>query len=263
MKLEIETHQGGGCRLLVHAEHTMKNKILKKYIHSLVVLAAVAPFASYASAYTPATFGNAEAILSQNVNLPSSFGEGVKTVAVYCQADVMTTGNINSVDCYENSPLVSMQAITESAIKSATFLPAAIDGKAVPVRMQFRVVYSIGGTQAPIVLLPNLGTLQAKYGAHYSAPQERLDTSDWYANYSTKEHGDGKLFFAEGKMTRVMATIEADGKVETVSTIEAALRKQADAENIANALKKSQFIPGFVENKPTAMHYIAAVNYSK
>ncbi len=241
----------------------MTNIILKKLIRSLAILAAAAPFASYATAYTPAKFGNAVDTLSKQITLPASFGEGVKTVAVYCQADVLTSGNINAVTCYENSPLVSMQNVTESALKSATFEPATIDGKTVPVRMQLRVVYSLGGTQAPIVLLPNLGTLQAQYGTNYYAPQERLDTSDWYANYTTKEHGDGKLFFAEGKTTRVMANIEADGKVETVSTIEAALRKQADAANIESSLKKSKFIPGFVENKPTAMHYIAVVNYQK
>lgn len=239
------------------------NNIPKKMIRSLLIIATIAPIASYASAYTPAKFGNAEAVLSKQITLPNSFGEGVKTVSVYCQADVMATGNINAATCYENSPLVSMQKVTESALKSATFTPASVDGKAVPVRMQLRVVYSLSGTQAPIVMLPNLGTLQAQYGTHYYAPQERLDTSDWYANYSTKEHGDGKLFFAEGKTTRVMANIEADGKVETVSTIEAALRKKADAASIESSLKKSKFIPGFVEEKPTAMHYIAVVNYQK
>ncbi len=241
----------------------MTKIILKNLIRSLAILAAAAPFASYATAYTPANFGNAVDTLSKQITLPASFGEGVKTVAVYCQADVLTSGNINAVTCYENSPLVSMQKVTESALKSATFEPATIDGTAVPVRMQLRVVYSLGGTQAPIVLLPNLGTLQSQYGTNYYAPQERLDTNDWYANYTTKERGDGKLFFAEGKTTRVMANIEADGKVETVSTIEAALRKQADAASIESSLKKSKFIPGFVENKPTAMHYIAVVNYKK
>ena len=241
----------------------MTNNILKKYFRSLAILAAVTPLASYATAYTPAKFGNAADTLSKQITLPASFGEGVKTVSVYCQADVLTSGNINAVTCYENSPLVSMQKTTESALKSSTFEPATIDGKAVSVRMQLRVVYSLGGTQAPIVLLPNLGTLQAQYGTYYYAPQERLDTNDWYANYTTKERGDGKLFFAEGKTTRVMANIEADGRVETVSTLEAALRKQADATSIENSLKKSKFIPGFVENKPTAMHYIAVVNYQK
>lgn len=241
----------------------MTNTILKKMIRSLVMLAAIAPLASYAAAYTPAKFGNAEKTLSKQITLPTSFGEGVRTVAVYCQADVLTSGLINNVNCYESSPKVSMQKVTESALKSSTFEPATIDGKAVPVRMQMRVVYSLGGTQAPIVLLPNLGTLQAKYGTHYYAPQERLDTSDWYAHYSTKERGDGKLFFADGKMTRVMANIEADGKVETVSTLEAAMRKQSDAANIESALKKSKFIPGFVQDTPTAMHYIAVVNYKK
>ncbi len=160
----------------------MTNTILKKMIRSLVMLAAIAPLASYAAAYTPAKFGNAEETLSKQITLPTSFGEGVRTVAVYCQADVLTSGLINNVNCYENSPKVSMQKVTESALKSSTFEPATIDGKAVPVRMQMRVVYSLGGTQAPIVLLPNLGTLQAKYGTHYYAPQERLDTSDWYAH---------------------------------------------------------------------------------
>lgn len=236
---------------------------LKKIIHSLAIIAVAAPLASYAAAYTPAKFGNAEETLSKQITLPTSFGEGIKTVAVYCQADVLTSGLINNVSCYENSPLVSMQKVTESALTSATFEPATIDGKNVPVRMQMRVVYSLGGTQAPIVLLPNLGTLQAKYGTHYYAPQERLDTSDWYAQYTTKERGDGKLFFANGKITRVMANIEANGNVETVSTLEAAMRKQADAANIESALKKSKFIPGFVQDTPTAMHYIAVVNYKK
>lgn len=241
----------------------MTNNILKKLIRSLAILAAAAPFASYAAAYTPAKFGNAVDTLNKQITLPASLGEGVKTAAVYCQADVMTTGNVNAVTCYEHGALVSMNKVTESALKSATFEPATIDGKAVPVRMQLRVVYSLGGTQAPIMLLPNLGTLQAKHGADYYAPQERLDTGDWYTHYTSKDRGDGKLFFAKRKNTRVMANVEADGRVETVSTIEAALRKQADASNIESALKKSRFIPGFVENKPTAMHYIAVVNYQK
>lgn len=241
----------------------MTNNILKKLIRSLAILAAAAPFASYATAYTPAKFGNAQETLGKQITLPASFGENLKTVSVYCQADVMTTGNINEVICYEHGAIVSMQKVTESALKSATFEPATIDGKAIPVRMQLRVVYSLGGTQAPIVLLPNLGTLQAKHGPEYYAPQERLDTGNWYSHYAAKDGGDGKIFFAEGKTTRVMANVEADGKVETVSTIEAALRKQTDAGNIESALKKSRFVPGFVENKPTAMHYIAVVNYQK
>ncbi|MBK8185842.1 MAG: hypothetical protein IPK77_00465 [Cellvibrio sp.] len=240
---------------------------MKKTIFALLrpiaMIGCLIPLASYATAYSPANFGNAVETLKKSVTLPSSFGEGVKTVAVYCQADVMTTGNINQVTCYENSPLVSMQAITESALQSATFNPASVDGNNVPVRMQFRVVYSLNNSQAPITLLANLGTLQAQYGADYVAPQERLDQGSWYVQYSTETRGTGKPFFADAKLTRVMATVEVNGGVESVSTIEAALRKQGEANDIQAALKKSQFIPGFVANKPTAMHYIAVVNYKK
>lgn len=239
----------------------MKKTTLKNAMRTLLIMAAMGSVASFAADYTPAKFGEAEATLKKMINLPGSFGEGVKTVAVYCQADVLSTGDLNNVTCYENSPMVSMQASTVTALKSATFTPAKIDGQAIPVRMQFRVVYSITGTQEPIVMLPNLGTLQAQYGVNYYAPQERLDKNDWYVHYSTKGRGDGKLFFADRKVTRVMANIEADGAVESVSTLQAAARKKADAEVIESALKKSRFIPGFVEDKATPMHYIAVVNY--
>lgn len=231
-------------------------------LRPIAMVGLLFPLASYATAFTPASFGNAADTLKKSVNLPSSFGEGVTAVAVYCQADVMTSGNVNQVACYENSPLVSMQALTESALQSATFSPASVDGKNVPVRMQFRVVYSLNSAQ-PVTLLPNLGTLQAQYGANYVAPQERLDQGSWYVAYSNEHRGTGKPFFADAKLTRVMATIEVNGGVESVSTIEAALRKQGDADDIQAALKKSQFIPGFVADKPTAMHYIAVVNYKK
>lgn len=237
--------------------------IVFSILRPLALISTLLPLSVYATAYAPASFGNSVDTLKKSITLPASFGEGVKTVSVYCQADVMTSGNINQVICYENSPLVSMQAITESALQSATFVPASVDGKNVPVRMQFRVVYSLNNSQAPIVLLPNLGTLQAQYGTDYVAPQERLDQGSWYVGYSSDNQNAGKPFFANAKITRVMAKVEVNGGVESVSTIEAALRKKNDADHIESALKKSQFIPGFVANQPTAMHYIAVVNYKK
>lgn len=240
----------------------MKKTILA-FLRPIALIAALLPVTGYATAWSPATFGDAGEVLKKQIALPASFGEGVKTVSVYCQADVMTSGNVNQVTCYENNPLVSMRAVTESALQSATFLPASIDGKTVSVRMQFRVVYSLNNTQAPITLLPNLGTLQAQYGADYVAPQERLDQGSWYVQYSNQNRDSGKPFFADAKITRVMAKVEVNGGVESVNTLEAALRKKDDAANIESALKKSQFIPGFVANKPTAMHYIAVVNYKK
>jgi hypothetical protein len=238
-------------------------KNIKALIFSLALMTGLAPLTTIASTYTPATFGNSIETLARQITLPASLGEKTKTVAVYCQADVLTSGNINAVTCYENNPTVSMQKITESALRSARFEPAKIDGAAVPVRMQLRVIYSVSGTQAPIVLLPNLGTLQEKYGADYYAPQERLDTGDWYAHYAANERADGKLFFAKGKTTRVMADVQVNGTVETVSTLETALRKQGDVNTIESALRKSRFIPGFVANEPKAMQYVAVVSYQK
>ena len=229
----------------------------------MLVLVATTSFASYATAYSPANFGDAQSVLSQKVQVPASFGDRINTLAVYCQADVMTSGALQNLNCIDNGPNDVLLAPTTAALQSATFTPANVDGKAVPVRMQFRVIYSHNEGQAPIMLLPNLGTLQSKYGLTYSAPQERLDKNDWFSAYSEKQGKDAKLFFAKSKVTRIKAEVTSSGKVTSVDTIEAAARKKSDADSISASVRNTRFIPGFVGNKPTDLHYFVVLNYKK
>ena len=78
-------------------------------------------------------------------------------------------------------------------------------------------------------------------------------------------HADSLIFQTEKQLKEFGDKIPADKK----SSIETALNqlkeahKTQDAASIESALKKSKFIPGFVQDKPTAMHYIAVVNYQK
>lgn len=238
----------------------MKSRLTNKVLGSLAILAVVLPFSSSASSmYQPAQFGNAVDQVSQKVVLPETMATDNRTIAVYCQADIAVSGVASNVSCFDKAAYDDLQGQTQRAIEGLAFSPAKVDGEAVPVRMTFRVVYSRNDSQPNVVMLPNLGTLQREHGVHYIAPQERLDQADWYSAYSAS--GNGKPFFNEGRLARIVGDVSADGEVESVRTVEASGRARRDAKVIETALKKSRFIPGFVGENAVDMHYIAVVNY--
>lgn len=243
----------------MHSVHYLKN-VLKAAAAIVFVLPL---FSTAEVSAKPAQFGNALPTLNSQVQLPEAFEGGHTTLAVYCQTDVTANGDLENIQCYQKPKIANLQQQTISALESATFEPAEIDGKPVPVRMQFRVVYSRSGDQPDIVLLPNLGTLQNEYGVDYFAPQERLDGEPWFQQYAKNGWAKGQTFFAEGRLTRVMGVVSPSGEVGKVSTLDARGSGKRDASAVEDALKQSRFIPGFVENQPTEMHYVAVLNYAR
>ncbi len=242
----------------------MQHRSINNLIKSLVLIGFGLPMLSSAEASAkPARFGDALSELTATVALPTEFEGGHKTLAVYCQTDVSVSGDLDNIQCYQNPKIANLQQQTISALEKATFDPAEIDGKAVPVRMQFRVVYSRSGDQPDIVLLPNLGTLQNQHGVSYFAPQERLDQQAWFQQYVKNDWAKGQAFFADGRLTRVMGVVSPNGEVAKVSTLDARGSGKRDASVVEDALKQSRFIPGFVENQPTEMHYVAVLNYAR
>ena len=157
----------------------MQRRSINNVIKSLVLICVGLPMLSSAEASAkPARFGDALSELTATVTLPAEFEGGHKTLAVYCQTDVSISGDLDNIQCYQHPKIANLEQQTVSALEKSTFEPAEIDGKTVPVRMQFRVVYSRSGDQPDIVLLPNLGTLQNQHGVSYFAPQERLDRAE-------------------------------------------------------------------------------------
>lgn len=241
----------------------MQTTLYKKMLSALTIIAAVLPFSSSAETYIPAQFGDAVSQLTAKVNLPDTFEGGFTTIAVYCQTDVATSGMISNTLCYQDNEVANLRQQTLDALDSVSFVPARIDDQAVPVRVQFRVVYSRTGDQPDILMLPNLGTLQAQHGYNYVAPQERLDQQDWFSGYSQNTWAQGKPFFNKGRLTRVIGTVKTNGDVASVSTLDARGKGKRDAAVIETALKQTRFIPGLVNNQLTEMHYIAVLNYAK
>lgn len=242
---------------------TLKIARYKKILGSFAILATSLSFANLSLAqYKPAEFGDASQQLASKITLPASFNEGTSTIAVYCQADVTITGPLTNTLCFESTGNALGQQTT-SALENIIFIPAEDNGQTIPVRMQFRVIYSRSGDQPDIVLLPNLGSLQTQHGYDYSAPQERLDQAAWFENYLADTNGNGKVFFDKGRLTRVIATVKTDGSIASVSTLEARGSGKRDANTIEKLLVSSKFIPGFVDGKATEMHYVAVLNYRK
>lgn len=240
----------------------MKSLLTNKVLGSLAILAVVLPFSSSASSmYQPAKFGDVVDQVSQKVVIPEAMSTDNRTIAVYCQADIATTGVANNVSCFDKAAYDDLQGQTQRALEGLSFTPAMVDGEAVPVRMAFRVVYSRNDAQPNVVMLPNLGTLQREYGVDYVAPQERLDQGDWYSAYNADGKAQGKPFFDDARLARVVADVNADGDVKSVRTVEASGRARRDAKAIETALKQSHFIPGFVGDKAVDMHSIAVINY--
>ncbi len=251
----------------------MKHTAMKPAVRDVVCTKAVCrsfclmllslSFAGHVAAqtYQPATFGDTLDHIEQTVAMPA-LTEDFPVASVYCQADVAIGGTTSNVSCYEKDGFDRLREQTAAALNNRAFIPARVDGREVPVRMHFRVVFADLDGQPPVLLLPNLGTMQSEFGHSYSAPQERLDQPQWYETYRANDWSTGDLFFSsEGTLTRVLALVNEQGETITVRRIEAHGRYKRDAVVIEKALRESRFIPGFANGKPERMKYVAVLNY--
>ena len=234
----------------------MKKTMVKKIVSTLGFAVMALPMVVSAQSYKSASFGFTGSELASQVEVSQA-------AVLYCKADVLVSGEAEAVKCFDKTANAALEADTERSVKKLAFNVAEVDGKAVPVRMNFRVVYSVTENGADAVLIPNLGTMQDRYGRDYVAPQERLDVSDWYARYNKNSWVNGDEFIDEGPMSRIAATVRADGKPTLVRTLDAERAYKRDASIVKSALKASRFIPGFVDEKAVPMGYIAVVNYGE
>lgn len=224
--------------------------------------------------YLPASFDFSGKDLLTTMTQGATLALQGDSAVLYCQSDILSSGKVERAQCYDklgNDGLVSQ---AESALSQLRFSPAQVDGVKVPVRMSYRVGFVSNAesqnqnkvTQASdvdVVLIPNLGSMQAQYGRDYSAPQERLDVSDWYQRYSENSWVNGQVFLAKGPISRVAATITENGEADIVRALDSDRAYKRDVNVVKNAVKRSRFIPGFVDGRPVPMGYLAVINYSE
>ena len=240
---------------------TIMMKTLKRVIAASALCAMAVPMVhANETSYKSAMFGFSGEQLAAQLGEKASVNKDASTV-LYCQSEISESGTAQRTNCYDKNNHSELVSSVEAAMATMGFTPAQVDGKAVPVRMSYRVGLSASDSRVNVVLIPNLGSVQERYGRDYIAPQERLDVSNWYDRYSNASWVNGEAFLGHGAMARVSATVDANGKTELVRAMDTERAFKRDAKIVRNAVKKSRFIPGFVDGKAVPMGYLAVVNY--
>ncbi len=244
----------------------MKTIITKKMLKTVCGFTAAAtllmPALGFAETYRSAMFDfSGKQLVSQLSSNAVKIKDG--STVLYCQSDISAQGSADHIKCFGHEGHADLVIQTKAALGQLQFSPAEVDGKAVPVRMSYRVAYFQKADKLTATLIPNLGSMQEHYGRDYVAPQERLDVAGWYERYSKSSWLNGKSFLGNGTMSRVSATVGEDGKTDTVRALKPERAYKRDADVVKSALKKSRFIPGSIEGKPVPMSYLAVVNYQE
>lgn len=240
---------------------TIISSAVKKVLAPVALSACLAPVAMAETVYKSATFNFSGDALVSKMQALTSLKKQDQTHVLYCQSEVSEHGEAANTKCYDKAGKLDVVSEAQSILNGLSFSPAQVDGQNIPVRMSYRVAFHGAKGKVDALLIPNLGTMYERYGRDYVAPQERLDVSNWYDEYSKNSWVSGEKFLGDGDMSRVAATVDADGKADVVRAVEAKRAYKRDANLVKNAVKKSRFIPGFVNGKPVPMGYLAVVNY--
>lgn len=211
--------------------------------------------------YKSAMFNFSEQQLIDTLQESQDLNIGSSGSVLYCQSDIDPQGVAKVTRCYDKQNSDSLVSATEQAMAELAFTPASVDDKTVPVRMSYRVGLNEIDGKIHAALIPNLGSMHERYGRDYVAPQERLDVSDWYDRYNRNSWVNGEAFLGHGPLSRVAATVDQNGKTDVVRELDNQRAYRRDTKIVKNALKKSRFIPGFVDGRPVPMGYLAVINY--
>lgn len=212
--------------------------------------------------YSPAMFNfSGEDLAVQLASIEGDRDLSGGSAVLYCQSDLDALGGIQRTSCFDKDQNDGLVSSAEAVLSKLSFTQAKVNDKAVPVRVSYRIGVNQAKDGYQVVLIPNLGSMQDRYGRDYVAPQERLDVSDWYGRYNKASWVNGQSFLGHGTMSRVAATVNEKGKTELVRTMDDQRAYKRDANIVKNAVKKSRFIPGFVDGRPVPMGYLAVVNY--
>jgi hypothetical protein len=105
------------------------------------------------------------------------------TVSVFCRVAIDENGDADHrrSRCAANQPSARpFAAEADKAIRIARFLPAAVDGAAVPVNMPMTLAFQYDGGACRTIAVPNMGASRERFGLSYSAPQEITDRRSWF-----------------------------------------------------------------------------------
>lgn len=236
-----------------------------KIISKGVIWAAAALMSATAGAATlqHAEFAFDGQSIAKDLKASGIRHSGIVTT-VYCQSVVKAIGAASETTCYNKEGNHTLAGAVAHSVNEQDFWPAHVNGRAVSVRVNYRVVVKGQDDKLRVRVLPNLGAMQAEYGEHYVAPQERLDEPGWYEYYAEKKAKEATPFFSHKENhVRVATQVKQNGTAKRPVVIEAERGSLKKAKVLEAGLRKASFIPGFVDGKPVEMPYMAVISYEE
>ena len=156
-------------------------------------------------AMQPARIGDHATSLANTIQFPDVAGDYTRFVR--CEAKIMPGGSIEELGCYadaETDPAF-YRAVYLGA-RSATVVPAEVDGEKVSILMLLSVVFRQQGDQRVIAVVPNHGSNAKTLGMSYVAPQKYGRANQYYPR-------------SELGLVWVDTTMSAEGKAQNTNVI--------------------------------------------
>jgi hypothetical protein len=175
---------------------------------------------------------------------------------VHCEVHVPVSGRPRRVSCYApdaSVPPKLINAVTRAGMRSR-FVPATRDGKPVEIFMMLMVRVLVTESDPLVLVLPNNGVEHERYGLFYISPQ-RFNEFQWGGIY---ERFPRSKRFSPSAFVWMELWIDEQGKVTDSRLTNAYGASIYFAKNVRDTVAKMQFIPGFFDGKPVAMHYVEA-----
>lgn len=193
----------------------------------------------------PARIGEHDTSLAKTITFPDVPGD--YTAFVRCEAKVMPGGTIGEIGCYADAKVdpAFFRAVHMGA-KSATVLPAEMDGQRVNVLMLLSVVFRQQGEQRLIAVVPNHGTNAKTLGMSYIAPQKYGRANQYLPR-------------SELGLLWVDTTMSAGGKAGNTNYIKTDFTNKETERYAKRYINDNTFIPGFLNGEATAMRFVKPI----
>ena len=209
--------------------------------------------------FTPADFGRTDSSLYETLSLPADRETGTYEFALICQAIIGTNDLARDSHCIAPDGRDSWTKATLTAINKSVFEAATVDGQAVPVLMNFMVLFRCAEERScKAYLIPNHGHNIREFGLAYSSPQPILESGEWYSNFADKLAwiASGRSFAEVGGAKFVVSALVGPLGASATASVEFAAEDHdydSLAQSVGQSMQSFDYIPGFYLSQPTEM----------
>ncbi len=194
----------------------------------------------------PAHFGTAEQDLLEKLDIPQ-IAKGTQLIS-RCAGWVSDEGIFVRVFCFTDQSLtqneqfaVQLSQSIPDAAASTQITPAMVNGSNKSVWFNFSVVIDSSGSDQEVMVLNNHLYNEATLGRDYISAQ-RYDRRNWGCYGFT-----GNVSFG--------IYVSSDSEASDFQSIQKTLTKNCER-RILRALRRSKYIPAFLDGSPIDSHYI-------